>query len=133
MKKLARTSMFYMIFGLIFGVFYREFTKIMDFEGTTQLSVLHTHTLILGMFFFLIVLLLENAFQLSEQKHFKKFSIFYNSGLGITLLMMTIHGTLTVLGKESSAAISGIAGLGHIAITIGLGFFFHSLLNAIKQ
>ncbi|MHC5248497.1 DUF2871 domain-containing protein [Enterococcus sp. LJL90] len=133
MKKLARVSMSYMILGLVFGVYYREFTKFNDFTDKTQLSVLHTHTLILGMFFFLIVLLLEKNFQLSQHKNFKKFFIIYNIGLGVTLLMLLVHGTLTVLGYADSAAISGIAGLGHIIITIGLGFFFNVLFGSIKE
>ncbi|MHC5375362.1 DUF2871 domain-containing protein [Enterococcus sp. LJL120] len=133
MKKLTRVSMSYMILGLVFGVYYREFTKFNDFTETTQLSVLHTHTLILGMFFFLIVLLLEKNFQLSQHKNFKKFFIIYNIGLGVTLLMLLVHGTMTVLGYADSAAISGIAGLGHIIITIGLGFFFNVLFGSIKE
>ena len=133
MKKLARVSMSYMIIGLAFGVFYREFTKFNDFSGQTQLGVLHTHTLILGMFFFLIVLLLEQNFQLSQHKNFNKFFLFYNIGLGLTLLMLLIHGSMTVLGIEGNAAISGIAGLGHIILTIGLAFFFNVLLAQTKQ
>ncbi|MBP2098216.1 DUF2871 domain-containing protein [Enterococcus rivorum] len=133
MKKMVRTSMSYMILGLIFGVYFREFTKINDFTGVTQLSVLHTHTLILGMFFFLIVLLLEKNFNITQHKNYKKFYMFYNMGLGITLLMMLIHGTMTVLGIDSSAAISGIAGLGHIILTVGLGFLFNVLLGSVKE
>ncbi|WP_265457867.1 DUF2871 domain-containing protein [Enterococcus sp. HY326] len=133
MKKLVRVSMSYMILGLVFGVYYREFTKFNDFTDKTQLSVLHTHTLILGMFFFLIVLLLEKNFQISQHKNFKKFFIIYNIGLGVTLLMLLVHGTMTVLGYADSAAISGIAGLGHIIITIGLGFFFNVLFGSIKE
>jgi len=108
MKKLVRVSMFYMIFGLIAGVYYRELTKFYNYSGETQLSTLHTHILVLGMFFFLIVLLLEKNFQLTQHKNYKKFYALYNSGLGITLLVMIIHGTLTVLGDSSGAAISGI-------------------------
>ena len=37
---------------------------------------------------------------------------------------MLIHGTMTVLGYNGSAAISGIAGLGHIILTVGLYFLF---------
>lgn len=133
MKKLVRTSMSYMILGLVFGVYFRELTKFNHFTDTTQLSVLHTHTLVLGMFFFLITLLLEKSFQITQHKNYKKFYLFYNMGLGITLLMMLTNGTLTVLGLTSSAAISGIAGLGHIIITVGLGFFFHVLLGSIKE
>jgi len=133
MQKLAKASLSYMIIGLLSGVYFREFTKLNNFNDWTQLSVVHTHTLILGMFFFLIVLLLEKNFQLTKHKNFKKFYIFYNMGLGITLLMLLTHGTMTVLGKETSAAISGIAGLGHIILTVGLGFFFQVLLQSIKK
>lgn len=133
MKKIARTSMIYMIIGLIFGVYYREFTKFSDFTGETQLSVLHTHTLMLGMFFFLVLLLLEKNFQLSQHKNFQKFFLLYNLGLAVTLLMFLVHGTMTVLGYADHAAISGIAGLGHIIITVGLGFFFNVLFGSIKD
>lgn len=133
MQKLARASLSYMIIGLISGVYFRELTKLNDFDGWTQLSVVHTHTLILGMFFFLIVLLLEKNFSLTQHKNFKKFYVFYNIGLGVTILMLLTHGTMTVLGTESSAAISGIAGLGHIILTVGLGFFFQVLLQSIKK
>lgn len=133
MRKLAKTSMFYMIAGLVFGVYFREFTKFNNFNDWTQLRVLHTHTLILGMFFFLIVLLLEKSFDLSKQKNYKKFYSIYNAGLGITLLLMLVHGTMTVLGYGDSAALAGMAGLGHIIMTVGLLFFFQCLLSAIKQ
>lgn len=133
MKKLVRVSAFYTICGLLFGVFYREFTKMHHFTGETQLSVLHTHTLILGLFFFLIVLLLEKNFSLMKFKQFKLFYSFYNAGLGITLLMLLIHGSMTVLGKETGAAISEIAGLGHIILTIGLFFFFKILFQAVSE
>ena len=133
MKKLVRVSMSYMIIGLLFGVYYRELTKWFDFSGKTQLSTLHTHTLVLGMFFFLIVLLLEKNFHITAHKWCKRFYITYNIGLGITLLLMLIHGTMTVMGIESSAAISGIAGLGHIIMTIGLGFFFAILFGSVEE
>ncbi|MBO0466707.1 hypothetical protein BCR22_03305 [Enterococcus plantarum] len=133
MKKLVRVSMVYMIVGLLAGIFYREFTKWNDFTGETQLSVLHTHILILGMFFFLIVLLLEKNFQLSNEKNYKKFYMIYNMGLGITLLMMIVRGSLQVLDYPESAAIAGIAGLGHIIITVGLAYFFQVLFQAVKE
>ncbi|MDT2704108.1 DUF2871 domain-containing protein [Enterococcus dongliensis] len=133
MKKLVRVSMSYMIIGLLFGVYYRELTKWFDFSGKTQLSTLHTHTLVLGMFFFLIVLLLEKNFHITAHKWYKRFYITYNIGLGITLLLMLIHGTMTVMGIESSAAISGVAGLGHIIMTIGLGFFFAILFGSVEE
>lgn len=131
LKKLTRTSMMYMILGLIFGVYSREFKRFTGFTGDTQINVLHTHALILGMFFFLIVLLLEVQFHLSDHKFYKRFNMFYQSGLGLTLLIMLIHGSMIVLGQESSAMMSGIAGIGHILLTIGLGYFFKILFDQV--
>ena len=133
MKKLARTSMTYMIAGLASGVYYREFCRFNDFQGKSQLNTLHTHILVLGMFFFLIVLLLEKSFKLSEHKNYKKFYAIYNSGLGITLLLMLIHGSMTVLGYDDSPMIAGLAGIGHIVLTVGLGYFFNVLIAQVSK
>lgn len=133
MRKLVKVSLIYLILGLAFGVYFREFTKFNHFTEGTQLGVLHTHTLVLGMFFFLVVLLLEKNFQLTSHKNFRKFFLIYNIGLAVTLLMMLVHGTLTVLGHADYAAISGVAGLGHILLTVGLGFFFNVLLGSVQE
>lgn len=133
MKKLARVSMFYMIFGLLAGIYYREFSKLFDFMGQSQLGILHTHILVLGMIFFLIVLLLEKSFNLSTHKNYKKFYVIYNSGLGLTLLMMLVNGSMITMGLSVSPALSGIAGLGHIILTIGLIYFFNVLLQSVSS
>lgn len=62
MKKLYVAALTYMILGLIAGLYYRELTKAYDFTGDSQLSVVHTHLLALGMLFFLIVFGLEKLF-----------------------------------------------------------------------
>lgn len=136
MKALYRAAIFYLTFGLISGVFYREFTRANNFpEGQfTQLSVTHTHLLALGFMMFLIFLALEKVFTFSRNK--KLFNIFfwlYNAGLLTTVSMLILHGSLTVLGKESGAAISGIAGLGHIMLTIALVIFVVLLGRAIDS
>lgn len=68
MKALYRAAIFYLVLGLVAGLFYREFTKLQDFpEGEyTQLSVAHTHLLALGFMLFLIFLALEKVFALSR-------------------------------------------------------------------
>jgi hypothetical protein len=71
MKLLFHTANFYMILGLVSGLYYRELTHLTDFEGETRLSVVHTHLLALGMLFFLIALALEKVFALSESRLFK--------------------------------------------------------------
>lgn len=124
MKKIYVAALAYMIAGLAAGLFYREYTKAADFEGDTQLSVLHTHLLALGMLVFLIVLALDGVFALSGTRLFTLFFAFYNSGLVLTVAAMTVHGIRDVRGDDSIAAVSGIAGLGHILIMLGLVHLF---------
>lgn len=47
--------------------------------------------------------------------------------------MMTWHGSLTVLGEQSTPMIAGIAGLGHILMTAALLLLFMSLGAALKR
>lgn len=123
--------------GLLLGAFYREFTKFNGFTGKTVLSGLHTHVLVLGALFFLIVLLLEKNFELTKNKRFNKFFITYNIGLIFLVIMMAVRGCAEVLGLELSAmidsSISGIAGLSHIIMTIAYILFFLLLLNRINE
>ncbi|MBC1417801.1 DUF2871 domain-containing protein [Listeria fleischmannii] len=132
MKKLLTTALTYCILGLIAGVYYREITKYNDFTGDTQLSVLHTHLLMLGMFMFIIVLLLEKNFHIMQSKKFNIFYYVYNAGLLLTVGLMTFHGTMTVIGKETGAAVAGIAGLGHILLAIGLIALFMVMYERLK-
>ncbi|GAB3978501.1 DUF2871 domain-containing protein [Actinoallomurus acanthiterrae] len=127
MKKIYNAAHLYMIIGLVSGFYYREVTKIKHFTGDSQLGLVHTHVLALGMLFFLIVLMLEKQFALSTGKLFGWFFWIYNAGLAVTVAMMTLHGTLTVLGHESNDAIALVAGLGHILLTMGLILFFIAL------
>ncbi|WP_067823212.1 DUF2871 domain-containing protein [Nocardia inohanensis] len=134
MKTLADTAHLYMIIGVISGLYYREITKIEHFTGQTQLGVVHTHVLALGMLFFLIVLALEKQFTLSARKSlYDWFFRLYNSGLAISVAAMTVHGTRTVLGKSSGEAIALGAGLGHILLTAGLILFFITLGKSIED
>jgi nitric oxide reductase large subunit len=129
MRRLFYAAFAYMIVGVASGLFYREFTKINDFpEGeSTQLGLVHTHLLVLGFVVLLIVLLLEKAFALSESRLFGWFFWLYNAGLVLTSAMMLWHGSLTVLGLESSSMIAGIAGMGHILLSAGMVLLFLAL------
>lgn len=137
MKKIAKLSFFYSMLGMLLGVFYREFTKINDFTGKTVLSGLHTHVLVSGVFFLLILLLLEKSFELTKNKRFNVFFITYNIGLLLSVIMMAIRGCVEVLNLEIStmtdSSISGIAGLSHIIMTIAYILFFLILLNRIND
>ncbi|MFE0024462.1 DUF2871 domain-containing protein [Amycolatopsis sp. NPDC059021] len=132
MKKLYWSVVAYTALGLLAGLYYRELTKANDFTGDTQLSVVHTHLLALGTLFFLIVVGLEKLFTLSaHRKLFAWFFWLYNVGTLWTVAFLVVHGTLTVLGKNSGAAIAGMAGLGHILLSAGLVVFLILLHRGI--
>ena len=137
MKKLSNAAFIYTILALVAGVIYREYTKMLGFTGETNLSLLHTHLFTLGMIFFLIVLALEVTLNLSKQKYFNVFFIFYNAGLSLTAIMMAIRGFLQInggqLSKALDASVAGISGIGHILLGVGLVLFFINLKRAINK
>lgn len=136
MKKIAHSAFGYTIFGLLAGLFYREFPRIIDatdIVGDSQLSVVHTHTFTLGTLFFLFVLILTKLFELNVHKHFNKFFVTYHIGLGTTVLTMLAHGIYVTLGNDPHAAFSGIAGLGHIILTIAFVLFFLVLIQSVEK
>ncbi len=137
MKKYIVISFICAILAMIFGVFYREFTKAMDFTGVTVLGKIHPHLFILGMLFFLVLAVVDRCFTIHEEKPFKYFLIIYLCGLGVTVLMMLVRGILEVNGASLSSGvdgmISGIAGLGHILLGTGIILFFVCLIKKLKK
>jgi nitric oxide reductase large subunit len=131
MKKLYNAALLYTILGLAGGLFYRTLTHANDFTGSTQLAVVHTHFLVLGMLFFLGVILFERAFALSQSKLFNWFFWTYNVGLLWTAGFLTFNGTNTVLGNSVSPAIAGMSGGGHILLTVALILFFLCLRSRL--
>ena len=122
-RHFAMLAMVYAVIAMALGVFYREFTKFSGFAGRTSLSFLHTHYFALGMVFFLILMLLEKTFAFSSRNS-GKFLLVYQLGLNITGLGFFLRGMSQVLGNELSrgmdASISGISGIGHILLGIGM-------------
>ncbi|GAA1793655.1 DUF2871 domain-containing protein [Agromyces lapidis] len=133
MLKLFYAAFAYMVVGVASGLYYRELTKSQGFpEGEfTQLGLAHTHLLTLGFIVLLIVLVLEKVFELSKSPLFGWFFWVYNAGVILTSAMLVWHGTLTVLGEDSGAAIAGIAGLGHIVVTAGMVLLFLALRTRV--
>lgn len=136
MKKILNYSILYLIIGLVSGMYFSELTKAHNFNLYTSLSVVHTHALVLGFIFFLIILLLEKNLKLSDYKQFNSFLIIYNTGLILMLIMLLIKGTTEVLMIRMTspiiASISGISGVAHILLTIGLILFVINIKKAIK-
>lgn len=123
MKRYMNLTLLYAVLAMVGGVFYREFTKFNGFTDKTTLGVVHTHYFLLGMVFFLLLLLLEKNFSFTGAKT-GQILVAYQIGLNLTAVMFVVRGVTQVLGTAlssgMSAAISGIAGIGHILLGVSL-------------
>lgn len=130
MKKLINMAFGYGLAGLAGGVFYREFTKFNDFTGTTALGKLHVHMLVLGSILCMILALFSLQTDLTEQKTFGRFQTIYQVALPFMVVMLLVRGITEVLGMELSrganAAISGMAGIAHVLMTIAFVYLYRS-------
>ncbi len=123
MKRYMNLTLLYAVLAMVGGVFYREFTKFNGFTDKTTLGVVHTHYFLLGMVFFLLLLLLEKNFSFTGAKT-GRILVAYQIGLNLTAVMFVVRGVTQVLGTAlssgMSAAIPGIAGIGHILLGVSL-------------
>lgn len=123
MKRYINSALLYAILAMIGGVFYREFTKFNGFTAKTTLSVVHAHYFLLGMVFFLLLLVLEKNLSFTGANT-GRVLIVYHVGLNLTAVMLVVRGVTQVLGLALSsgmdASISGMAGIGHILLGVSL-------------
>ncbi|OUN20730.1 hypothetical protein B5G34_13440 [Flavonifractor sp. An82] len=135
MKRYINTALLYAILAMAGGVFYREFTKFSGFTAKTTLSVVHAHYFLLGMVFFLLLLLLEKNFFFTGPKT-GRVLVLYHVGLNLTAVMLVVRGVVQVLGTPlstgMSAAISGMAGIGHILLGVSLVLLLAQIRRSIK-
>lgn len=131
MKKYLNISLIYAVAALVCGVFYREFTKWNGYNEVTTLGKAHVHLLVMGMIVFMMVALFSIHQELEKCKIFRVFIWIYNIGLLITTVMMVVRGITQVMNTSLShgadAAISGIAGIGHILTGVGIVLLLVSL------
>lgn len=123
MKRYMNTALLYAVLAMAGGVFYREFTKFNGFDERTTLSVVHTHYFLLGTVFFLLLLLLEKNFSFTSAKTGRVLAV-YHTGLNLTAVMLVVRGvtqvTVPALSSGMNAAISGVAGIGHILLGVSI-------------
>lgn len=135
MKRYMNMALLYAILAMIGGVFYREFTKFNGFTDRTALGVVHTHYFLLGMVFFLLLLLLEKNFSFTDEKTGRILAA-YQIGLNLTAAMFVVRGVVQVLGTALStgadAAISGFAGIGHILLGVSLVLLLVRIRRSIQ-
>ena len=135
-KKYFKTSFIYLIFGLFLGAFYREYTRIIGFTGHTSLRVAHTHTLVLGFILFLILSIFAKSFDLKEDRKEKRFFNTYNFSLILVIGTIIARGFYQIYDLNSAslnAAISEIAGIGHIAISFAFYFLYTYLKSFVDE
>mgnify|MGYP002582994883 CR=1 FL=1 len=129
MKRYMNASLLYALLAMVGGVFYREFTKFNGFTARTSLGVL-------GMVFFLLLLLLEKSFSFTGAKT-KRALTTYHIGLNMTAVMLVVRGIPQVLGTELSAgmtaAISGVAGIGHILLGVSMVMLLLQIRRAVSE
>ncbi|PWH07894.1 hypothetical protein DEO23_01185 [Brachybacterium endophyticum] len=139
MNRLFTAVCVYLGLGLASGLAFREITKNADWPATdhTQLSVVHTHLLTLGVIVLLTVLALEVVLRLSASRGlFTWFQITYHAGVLISTGAMFARGLTTVLGVDlggMDAGLAGIAGLGHMLLTAGFVLLMVMLRRAIVR
>ena len=136
MTRDMNTALLYAVLAMAGGVFYREFTKFNSFAGKTTLGVVHTHYFLLGMVFFLLLLVLEKNFSFTAASTARVLTV-YHVGLNLTAVMFVVRGVTQVLGTPlssgASAAISGIAGIGHILLGVSLVLVLVQIRRSVKD
>ncbi len=136
MKHTLHSAWCYAVLALLGGVFFREFTKFYGFTGKTTLSVIHTHYFVLGTFFFLLLFLLARTTSFPTPTT-KRVLVVYHVGLNLTVLMLAVRGITQVLQitlpSGPNAALSGMAGIGHILLGVSLLLLLRSLTASLPS
>lgn len=135
MKRYVNAALLYAVLAMVGGVFYREFTKFNGFTAKTTLAVVHTHYFLLGMVFFLLLLILEKTFSFTASKTGWVLAV-YHVGLNLTAGMLVVRGVLQVLelplAPGMTAAVSGMAGIGHILLGASLVLLLLQVKRAVS-
>lgn len=142
MKKYVKWAAFFAVLGVCGGVFYREFSK---FHGVdNQFSILglvHPHFLVLGVLFLLVMGLVSQHVH-PQGKLPDAGLICYSVGTTGAGVMLFVRGILDVLskadetfevGRAVNGMVSGISGLFHIVLGVGLVMIFVSWLKAMPS
>lgn len=134
---LFRSAAVWTAIGLAGGLYYREFTKLNDFDFTrpTQLGVVHTHALTWGTVFMLVLLGLAILLPgLTRARWMRWGAHLLNAGLVLTVGMMVVKGSAQVLDTSwaDSPALAGVSGLGHMTLTAALIMLLLAIGRAVK-
>ncbi|MZF06654.1 DUF2871 family protein, partial [Bacillus anthracis] len=99
--------------------------------GSTLLNLLHTHTLVLGFFFFLIALGLAKVFAFHEAKSFNKWFVVHNIALILMLGSLAARGLLQLNGADFKG-LTYIVGFSHSLMAVTLIWFMLLIKKSFK-
>lgn len=136
MKKYFKVAFIYAIAALAMGVFFREFTKGMNFTGISSLGYIHLHLFGLGTLMFILVAILSNYLDFTKSKLFKYSFVAYNIGLPLMSVMFLVRGIITVMKidvTKINGMISGIAGITHIVLGAAIVMMLLSFIFLAKD
>lgn len=144
MKKYIKYSLVFLVLGIACGVFYREFTKAYGLSNEyTTLGLAHTHFLVLGVVFVILFGLVTDKLNKHDDKLFKSAFVTYSVGVLGTGIMIVARGILDVLVKSekvmyqlsrgANGAISGISGLFHATLGLGIILIFIAWIRKDKK
>lgn len=144
MKKYIKYALCFLALGIVCGIFYREFTKGLNLVNVyTPLGLAHTHFLVLGVAFILLIGLICERLENYNEKLFKWSFLLYIVGTAGAGTMLVVRGIIDVLTKSNkvsftlsssaNGAISGISGLFHALLGVGIILIFVSWLMKQKQ
>lgn len=139
MKKIFFTFLGFIIASLLLEVVILITTKVAGWDNFSQgrpfLAIVHTHLMVLGTFFFLIQMLLEKVFKITEAKLYNAFYYVYLVGVTLLVSMMLYKGFVQLDGTATviTGLTQSITPIAHVLVFTGFFLFAYCLYTkAVK-
>ena len=139
-KRTVYIGFAYAVLGLTAGVFNVWFSRGYGFDGSSALSTVHTHLLMLGMTFNLLAGVVISQLGMPRDAVVKTYCAIFNLGVATAAFAQLWRGVHEVRGTDFSQlvewyepAIRLTAGVGHALIGVGLIIFFVGAVKAVRQ
>lgn len=135
-ENILKDAIVFLFMGLIGGVFYREFTRLFEWQNETVLSLVHVHLLSLGFLTLLVIYSIIKNSNLNLNR--LTFSLkLYITGLIWTVVSFMVRGIYSITSPNINLFrdefLSKFAGLGHILLGVGIVLIFLNILNNDKK
>ncbi len=145
MKKLVNTAFIYLIASIVLEV---AMAGLIEATGNGVVTaginprpmalIIHTHLLLMGFIFFLLLCFCEKLFSITKSRHYKLFFLCYNIGLIGSALIMGYRSMGELFGYLPSKMVAMTVGsLAHIVLSAGLILFMlcfkEGALNSVME